>query len=229
MTDTQTPPGETTDEAGLAIAATLLRAKIINTKPVVTFAKAATGRYRVTFYYRPGAVSLLKRTVPSPMRRWVCDLKHWEVSAEWVGPLHFALFADGYRTTGLDETNIEEWFGWCSTPPPPTKKGRRAHLEGLCVTCATEPHRPGGIECGRCFHLRLCRQHRVRMVLATRGLAPYPEAWVGESCVPLDVDQSGAPIMNRRQRRAAKTVPPDASETCSTASRSAAWPPSFTG
>ena len=117
------PIGESVDHRhGLANAITLLPATVVEDRPVITFGKEATGRYRVQFDYQAQAVDLLKATVPGSMRRWNPEGKQWEISADWTGPLAFALRNAGFDITGLDEDNITDWFGWFSWPHRSARK-----------------------------------------------------------------------------------------------------------
>ena len=175
------PIGEVVDlRHGLANAIALLAARVIEDQPVIAFGKAADGRYRVEFDYDNRAVALLKATVPAPIRRWVKDEKrdekYWAVSPEWTGPLASKLRNAGFEIFGLDEDNIADWFGCFSVATPANEEGHRAYRKGICTTCTTAPHRPGGVECDGCFRQRLIDQHRVIATLAGEGLAPWPEA-----------------------------------------------------
>jgi hypothetical protein len=166
---------EVDERTGLLNVVTLLSARVPDTL-VVTFSKADPGHYRVTFDYHARAVQLLKSSVPAAVRRWRDNSKCWEVNVDWAGPLVGALRNAGVDVTGLDEFEEAELFWWCLSPVPISKGGHRAYLKGFCVTCTQQAHRPGGLECDRCYRKRVLRQHRVRTVLAAKGLAPYPRA-----------------------------------------------------
>lgn len=175
------PIGDVVDlRHGLANAIALLVARVVEGQPVIAFSKAADGRYRVQFDYDTRAVALLKATVPAPMRRWISeekrDKKYWAISAEWTGPLASKLRNAGYEIAGLDQDTIADWFPWLSVATPTSEDGHRAYVKGMCKTCTTTPHRPGGVECEDCFTRRLTDQYHVIATLAGEGFAPWPEA-----------------------------------------------------
>ena len=163
-------------------------------EPIVVAFTEHVGRYRVEFDYDPAAVSILKATVPGPMRRWIPKARRWEVSAEWSGPLSGALVNTGFGVAGLDYSNIESWFGVFAEATPTSSAGHDAYRSGQCKNCQTAPHRPGGVECADCYRDRLIAQHRVKAALGEmRGLR-YPTAtpvagkWAFMRA-PLEVDQ----------------------------------------
>ncbi len=171
------PIGEVVDlRHGLANAIALLRATVVDEKPVIVLTRSDTGRYRVEFDYDARAVAMLKDSVPGPMRRWIPDEKCWEISPDWSGPLSSKLRNAGFDVVGLDETNIGDWFGPFAVAAPTNAQGWCAYVEGRCTACAVAPHRPGGVECEQCFRGRLIAQYRIRAALARAGCAPYPEA-----------------------------------------------------
>jgi hypothetical protein len=201
------PIGEIIDlRHGLANAIALLSARVVEEQPLIAFSKAADGRYRVEFDYDTRAVALLKATVPGSMRRWVVDEKndekYWAISPEWTGPLASKLRNAGFEIAGLDEDNIADWFSCFLVATPTSEDGHRAYVKGMCKTCTTAPHRPGGVECDGCFRQRLIDQHRVVSILADKGLAPWPEVEPATgkartTRAPLPIDRSEIEIINR--------------------------------
>jgi hypothetical protein len=165
------------ERTGLVTVVTLLRARVPDTLPIVTFSKDVTGRYRVEFDYNARSVALLKSAVPAAARRYVKTSAggYWAVSVDWAGPLVGALRNAGFEVTGLGEFEEAELFWWCLSPVPISKGGHRAYAKGFCATCTQQPHRRG-LECDHCYRKRVLRQHRVRAALAAKGLAPYPQA-----------------------------------------------------
>lgn len=151
---------------------------------VFTAERLDPGRYRVLVDYHPAIVTRLKTVVPAPMRRWVprkqlresgrCMGGYWEVSADWAGPLAFAFGNTGLDVRGLGHANIADWFAVFSAPVPTGEAGHRAYRKGLCASCKTADHRPGGVECEHCYHQRLIHQYRVMAALA-KAQAPLPK------------------------------------------------------
>jgi hypothetical protein len=165
-----TETAEVSERTGLVTVVTLLRARVPDAVPTVTFTKGS-GRYRVEFAYHARTVELLKSAVPAAVRRFVKAGGYWAVSADWAGPLACALLNAGVEVSGLDE--VTEWV---LSPTPVGERGHRAYVKGFCATCTQQPHRPGGTECDGCYRNRVARQYRVAGVLAAAGVTPWPEA-----------------------------------------------------
>ena len=199
------PTGDTVDErTGLLNVINVLHARVPDAVPAVTFRHTGTGRYRIEFDFSPRVTTILKETVPAAVRRWRRGAKHWEISADWVGPLVAAFRNAGYdgsRTGGVAVRGLSEleetaatW--WCLGPMLIGKAGHRAYLlEGRCVICTRRPHRAGDLACEKCHGVRLVRVRRVHDVLASKGLLPWPTATPSAGaalrcCYPLlaDVD-----------------------------------------
>jgi hypothetical protein len=166
---------EVDERTGLLNVVTLLPTRVPDTLPAVTFTQTA-GCYLVEFDYSARVVALLKSAVPAAARRWRDTSKCWEVGVDWAGPLVAVLRNAGVEIAGLDELEEAGLFWWCLSPVPISKGGHRAYAKGFCAICTQSPYRPGGVECDRCYHKRVLREHRVRTVLAAKGLAPYPVA-----------------------------------------------------
>jgi hypothetical protein len=186
-------------------------------EPLVVFTEHH-GRYRVEFDYHPVALTVLKKTVPAPMRRFMARFnseterweplpgessKFWEISTDWVGPLASAIINSGIEVLGFSHANIGDWFSVFSAAMPTSPSGHRAYRKGFCKSCESLPHRPGGVECEDCYHKRLVLQHRVKAALAESRATRYPEALPagGKSAYltryPLEIDRADVSIVAR--------------------------------